>query len=109
MPARFVPKRHLYGRHSKRGSTSLPTAPWRSAPCRPPLISRKKDRRPVRPYVSGVAAISYFAGAPRSLPDRKSTRLNSSHVEISYAVFCLKKKKRKPPDPRSVTEPHGAS
>src|SRR5690349_22774444 len=28
-----------------------------------------------------------------SAPDRKSTRLNSSHVEISYAVFCLKKKK----------------
>src|SRR5690349_22853791 len=27
-------------------------------------------------------------------PDRKSTRLNSSHVEISYAVFCLKKKKK---------------
>src|SRR5690349_23328698 len=27
-------------------------------------------------------------------PDRKSTRLNSSHVEISYAVFCLKKKKQ---------------
>src|SRR5438874_4590758 len=32
-----------------------------------------------------------FAG----LVDRKSTRLNSSHVEISYAVFCLKKKKKK--------------
>src|SRR6266496_5817602 len=36
--------------------------------------------------------------APRprwcSPPDRKSTRLNSSHVEISYAVFCLKKKKK---------------
>src|SRR5690625_6619230 len=29
------------------------------------------------------------------LPDRKSTRLNSSHVAISYAVFCLKKKKKK--------------
>src|SRR5690606_41918720 len=28
-------------------------------------------------------------------PDRKSTRLNSSHVKISYAVFCLKKKKNK--------------
>src|SRR5690606_39715496 len=27
--------------------------------------------------------------------DRKSTRLNSSHVKISYAVFCLKKKKKK--------------
>src|SRR5438445_8586956 len=36
---------------------------------------------------------------PRSLahlqPDRKSTRLNSSHANISYAVFCLKKKKSK--------------
>src|SRR5215469_17669616 len=31
----------------------------------------------------------------RPEPDRKSTRLNSSHVEISYAVFCLKKKKNK--------------
>src|SRR5256885_3560323 len=31
-------------------------------------------------------------GAP---PDRKSTRLNSSHLVISYAVFCLKKKKKK--------------
>src|SRR5438874_12694877 len=30
-----------------------------------------------------------------ALRDRKSTRLNSSHVEISYAVFCLKKKKNK--------------
>src|SRR5690242_20828195 len=30
-----------------------------------------------------------------SRPDRKSTRLNSSHMSISYAVFCLKKKKKK--------------
>src|SRR3712207_7339887 len=29
-------------------------------------------------------------------PDRKSTRLNSSHANISYAVFCLKKKKKNP-------------
>src|SRR3712207_8879856 len=32
-------------------------------------------------------------GGPRGLGDRKSTRLNSSHANISYAVFCLKKKK----------------
>src|SRR2546430_4290265 len=31
-----------------------------------------------------------------SLTDRKSTRLNSSHSQISYAVFCLKKKKQHP-------------
>src|SRR2546430_12196328 len=37
------------------------------------------------------------AGARRELaPDRKSTRLNSSHSQISYAVFCLKKKKHRP-------------
>src|SRR5256885_5649979 len=36
--------------------------------------------------------------APR---DRKSTRLNSSHLVISYAVFCLKKKRRNPPDART--------
>src|SRR5690606_39573401 len=34
------------------------------------------------------AALAFRPG-----PDRKSTRLNSSHVKISYAVFCLKKKK----------------
>src|SRR3712207_7380178 len=33
-------------------------------------------------------------GAPGRLRDRKSTRLNSSHANISYAVFCLKKKKK---------------
>src|SRR5436309_14201415 len=34
-------------------------------------------------------------GGVEQLQDRKSTRLNSSHVKISYAVFCLKKKKKK--------------
>src|SRR5690606_39955347 len=34
------------------------------------------------------------AGVANSTGDRKSTRLNSSHVKISYAVFCLKKKTR---------------
>src|SRR5437660_11291122 len=34
-------------------------------------------------------------GPARRRLDRKSTRLNSSHVAISYAVFCLKKKKKK--------------
>src|SRR5438874_7653446 len=44
-------------------------------------------------YDSDAAEIMRIEqGIPR---DRKSTRLNSSHVEISYAVFCLKKKKIK--------------
>src|SRR5690349_22903270 len=45
----------------------------RRTTCRPPSTPPWRRRRPAR--------------------DRKSTRLNSSHVEISYAVFCLKKKK----------------
>src|SRR3712207_8657115 len=42
----------------------------------------------------GLQAGQYFGvGDPLSDLDRKSTRLNSSHANISYAVFCLKKKK----------------
>src|SRR2546427_9573791 len=38
--------------------------------------------------------IGYILPAVPPLADRKSTRLNSSHSQISYAVFCLKKKKK---------------
>src|SRR3712207_8201079 len=37
-------------------------------------------------------------GRPGPAGDRKSTRLNSSHANISYAVFCLKKKKNRSPE-----------
>src|SRR5690349_24760333 len=43
------------------------------------------------------------AGRREETVDRKSTRLNSSHVEISYAVFCLKKKKKDKKINTSVT------
>src|SRR3712207_8114927 len=43
---------------------------------------------------SASAAKGFTGSDPRQ--DRKSTRLNSSHANISYAVFCLKKKKRTP-------------
>src|SRR5690348_17787749 len=45
---------------------------------------------------AALEAMSRFAIAPQWLAylDRKSTRLNSSHPSISYAVFCLKKKKQ---------------
>src|SRR5690625_5934194 len=47
-------------------------------------------RRAIQAGFDGVE----ISGAQRLLIDRKSTRLNSSHVAISYAVFCLKKKKK---------------
>src|SRR5438874_6948882 len=43
--------------------------------------------------LSGNICIYDLSGNELGHLDRKSTRLNSSHVEISYAVFCLKKKK----------------
>src|SRR5688572_32002422 len=46
-----------------------------------PLIAQ--DYSDVRAYIVSING-----------PDRKSTRLNSSHSQISYAVFCLKKKKK---------------
>src|SRR5690625_6278364 len=43
-----------------------------------------------------ISTINYFSNIMKFYnSDRKSTRLNSSHVAISYAVFCLKKKKKK--------------
>src|SRR3989442_4195609 len=55
---------------------------------------------PVTPWIESAAppraSPSSFV---RITPDRKSTRLNSSHVRISYAVFCLKKKKCTTSDP----------
>src|SRR2546430_13336495 len=42
--------------------------------------------------LSGLGVAAFTPSAER--PDRKSTRLNSSHSQISYAVFCLKKKKK---------------
>src|SRR5690242_21530396 len=43
----------------------------------------------------GYTPVAILSGLPESQRDRKSTRLNSSHMSISYAVFCLKKKKKK--------------
>src|SRR5256885_12070660 len=42
------------------------------------------------------ASATPLPGEPSQLGDRKSTRLNSSHLVISYAVFCLKKKTQSP-------------
>src|SRR5215472_9816187 len=44
--------------------------------------------------VCTVFFLSYFVAMLGGVLDRKSTRLNSSHLGISYAVFCLKKKKK---------------
>src|SRR5690349_23342060 len=56
------------------------------------IAQDNQGANPAAWYYLGRAAVltSDAAGAE----DRKSTRLNSSHVEISYAVFCLKKKKK---------------
>src|SRR5207249_7532942 len=69
---------------------------------------RRPPRSTLFPYttlfrshgVQPVIPALYTASRHRPSPpgrraDRKSTRLNSSHVSISYAVFCLKKKKKK--------------
>src|SRR5205807_8289898 len=69
------------------------------------LMIRRPPRSTLFPYTtlfrssarSGRDAWGSGSGRrpPAASPDRKSTRLNSSHLVISYAVFCLKKKKAK--------------
>src|SRR5690348_9152426 len=58
-----------------------------------PLVPTSKYCGTSRP-LSSCAAFSENHATIRMLEDRKSTRLNSSHPSISYAVFCLKKKNR---------------
>src|SRR5690606_39851201 len=69
------------------------------------LVELSASGSPARRVTSFVAGlhdgyvVTRFAGTQHGVqvdltPDRKSTRLNSSHVKISYAVFCLKKKRR---------------
>src|SRR5438874_13694772 len=76
------------------------------------LVVRRPPRSTLFPYTTlfrsyrqaGAGAAGPRAASaqrdhhlPRLVTDRKSTRLNSSHVESSYAVFCLKKKKQLAP------------
>src|SRR5438034_7798936 len=65
---------------------------FQSRACRISKACRGRDERPAGP-ASGRACVDGCAE-----PDRKSTRLNSSHTVISYAVFCLKKKKKEQQD-----------
>src|SRR5215813_14589936 len=65
------------------------------------LMIRRPPRSTLFPYTTlfrstlrCAACHRLFAWRPHHSVDRKSTRLNSSHVRISYAVFCLKKKKQ---------------
>src|SRR3712207_7504697 len=65
-----------------------------------PVFAQVVDVHPVRlrfrargEHSTHWCAVELQLGKPHHGKDRKSTRLNSSHANISYAVFCLKKKK----------------
>src|SRR3712207_7314786 len=75
-------------------STLFPyTTLFRSVPVREPPRGVRPARRAGAPEpAQGQEPLRRVAVVPRAA-DRKSTRLNSSHANISYAVFCLKKKK----------------
>src|SRR5436309_7782151 len=61
-----------------------------------PATPRRKTFAEVSTAGTAVPTIADVTSVGVTQPrDRKSTRLNSSHVKISYAVFCLKKKKKK--------------
>src|SRR3989454_10709145 len=78
-------------RHFRQGGRGLPVDPCRSQP-RAVLAFRRHHRARLSHAVAALAPVGDDLFLQR--PDRKSTRLNSSHLVISYAVFCLKKKKK---------------
>src|SRR5471032_2357575 len=59
------------------------------------LQRRGQSVVPSQSQPPGASRHRAWPAGPRRRSDRKSTRLNSSHITISYAVFCLKKKKKK--------------
>src|SRR2546430_13734693 len=56
------------------------------------VLQRELECRPCSATGTSTCPLGHHRCS--TAPDRKSTRLNSSHSQISYAVFCLKKKKR---------------
>src|SRR5436309_12238332 len=77
-----------------RDLPSFPTRRSSNLDGRAIRLSRDGNDRSIGGSSSGAIAALLDPPIERSL-DRKSTRLNSSHVKISYAVFCLKKKTKK--------------
>src|SRR5438477_6343415 len=69
----------------------IDTIPSIAARSRQP--SRRRTIKDERSRRGTARHCDFFATATNHHEDRKSTRLNSSHMSISYAVFCLKKKK----------------
>src|SRR3712207_8098793 len=61
--------------------------PLRRGECAQPRRNRRLE------IVLGITIEDVIVTLPGAVRDRKSTRLNSSHANISYAVFCLKKNK----------------
>src|SRR5262245_62503672 len=84
------PTTQLYTLFPTRRSSDLARAARRGAP-RPGLDGRRGDGGG-RLRGRGHVALRQRPRAADGVRDRKSTRLNSSHLGISYAVFCLKKK-----------------
>src|SRR2546430_2925709 len=75
-------------------STLFPYTTLFRSPRRTPRTRPRRSRRtPVSGGCSGCGGVM-GRGEELQAQDRKSTRLNSSHSQISYAVFCLKKKKK---------------
>src|SRR5690554_7582807 len=75
---------------------SFDTLPTRYSPQVPVKLSGSSPSQRVgRSRWSGASGSGRMWASNEGSKDRKSTRLNSSHVRISYAVFCLKKKKYK--------------
>src|SRR5690606_40596649 len=88
-------------RADRRDPRDLPSFPTRRSSDLPVRSSIWKAwRRTEFSTRHGAGAVSarrrQRCRRPRAPSDRKSTRLNSSHVKISYAVLCLKKNKKKP-------------
>src|SRR5699024_11941540 len=99
----FSPFLHHRPLHSFPTRRSSDLSAHRAQNRHPDTVHHTSHRNDRSPYLAGGFSLIFIlqtkrchfihtVGSTSSNEDRKSTRLNSSHVSISYAVFCLKKK-----------------
>src|SRR5207253_6237085 len=86
---------HLHSFPTRRSSDLIFEIPKQLGFVSQLRVRRFKQKRRGRSATGVVSRGDDAQAFPNQFRDRKSTRLNSSHVAISYAVFCLKKKKKK--------------
>src|SRR5437899_11056318 len=104
LPGRTEPRLYQFARNVPVEIVGRGVANWVQTTDEKDSGEPQENKREDWFLVRGIATRPPGETSSRAAEDRKSTRLNSSHLGISYAVFCLKKKKKKKKKPMTEAQ-----